>query len=165
MACGGLWRPYSSFQYRAGALVAVVGRHTLAPSVSTSPVHRAECHEDTQHFYLKAVFLRTLVSWTRHSAAPCICWHGPASLSSPRARGIAYTFVAIETYPHAHTTVTPSPPLHHAPRPLALVAALHFAPYLACDGHCVEDQVGARIVAFVIARCAIELRVNRVKPV
>ena len=40
-----------------------------------------------------------MVSWTRHSAAPCICRHGPASLSSPRARGIAYTFVSIETYP------------------------------------------------------------------
>ena len=40
-----------------------------------------------------------MVSWTRHSAASCICRHGPASLSSPRAGGIAYTFVAIETYP------------------------------------------------------------------
>ena len=38
-----------------------------------------------------------MVSWTRHSAAPCICRHGPASLSSPRARGIAYMFVAVET--------------------------------------------------------------------
>ena len=34
MACGCIWRVYSSFQYRASALVAVVGRYTLAPSVS-----------------------------------------------------------------------------------------------------------------------------------
>ena len=34
MACGGVWRPYSSLQYRPGALVAVVGHYMLAPIVS-----------------------------------------------------------------------------------------------------------------------------------
>ena len=34
MACGCIWRVYSSLQYRASALVAVVGRYTLALSVS-----------------------------------------------------------------------------------------------------------------------------------
>ena len=46
MACGGVGCPYSSLEYRPGALVVVVGRYTFAPSVSTSPVHRAECHEE-----------------------------------------------------------------------------------------------------------------------
>ena len=34
MACGCIWRVYSSLQYRASALVAVVGRYTLALSDS-----------------------------------------------------------------------------------------------------------------------------------
>ena len=46
MACAGVLRVYSSFQHRSGALVAVVGHYTLAPSVSISPVHHAECHEE-----------------------------------------------------------------------------------------------------------------------
>ena len=46
MGCGGIWRPNSSLQYRSGALVAVVACYTLAPSVSISPVHSAECHEE-----------------------------------------------------------------------------------------------------------------------
>ena len=42
MACGGVCRPYSSLQYRSGALVAVVACWSFALSMSISPVHTAQ---------------------------------------------------------------------------------------------------------------------------